>query len=133
MARILIVDDNASVLQALGYFLELSGHQVELANNGSKALCRALQPGIDLILLDIEMPDVSGIAVCRAIRSNPALRGLPVVMMTGRATSEIVASAMGAGAALVLAKPFDLSDLGAVIRRFVPDPAHAAAPALAAS
>ena len=120
MARVLIVDDNSSVLHSLGYFLQATGHTVELASNGSAGLCRAVQPGVDLVLLDIEMPDISGIAVCRAIKSNPALRRLPVVMMTGRFMQEIVNSAMAAGAALVMSKPFDLEELSATIARFVP-------------
>jgi CheY-like chemotaxis protein len=122
MARVLIVDDNASVLHSLGYFLQATGHTVGLANNGSTGLCRALQSELDLVLLDIEMPDISGIAVCRAMKSNPALRDLPVVMMTGRPVPEIVNAAMAAGAALVLSKPFDLQELSATIARFVPAP-----------
>ena len=122
MARVLIVDDNASVLHSLGYFLQATGHTVDLANNGSTGLCRAIQPGIDLVLLDIEMPDISGIAVCRAIKSNPALRDLPVVLMTGRTVPEIVNAAMAAGAALVMSKPFDLQELSATIARFVAAP-----------
>jgi len=131
MARVLIVDDNASVLHSLGYFLQATGHTVDLANNGSTGLCRAIQSGIDIVLLDIEMPDISGIAVCRAIKSNPALRELPIVLMTGRTVPEIVHGAMAAGAALVMAKPFDLQELSATIARFVAAPL--AAPELAAT
>jgi CheY-like chemotaxis protein len=126
MARVLIVDDNASVLHSLGYYLQSAGHTVELATNGSAALCRAVQPGVDLVLLDIEMPDISGIAVCRAIKSNPALRNLPIVMMTGRAIQEIITGALAAGAALVMAKPFDLAELSRAVARFVPAPESAA-------
>jgi CheY-like chemotaxis protein len=131
MARVLIVDDNSSVLHSLGYFLQATGHTVVLANNGSAGLCRAVQAGVDLVLLDIEMPDISGIAVCRAIKSNSALRSLPVVMMTGRFVPEIVNSAMASGAALVLAKPFDLEELSATIARFVPASVASEAVALA--
>jgi two-component system, OmpR family, response regulator ArlR len=119
MARVLIVDDNASVLHSLGYYLQATGHTVDLANNGSTGLCRAIQSGIEIVLLDIEMPDISGIAVCRAIKSNPALRELPVILMTGRTVPEIINAAMAAGAALVMAKPFDLQELSATIARFV--------------
>jgi len=120
MARILIIDDNASIVESLGYFLESVGHSVVRATNGQAGLqCVADQP-VDVVLLDIEMPGMSGFAVCRALHNDPASRDLPVVMMTGRAVQETISPAKAAGARLVMGKPFDLDYLNATLARFLP-------------
>ena len=111
MARILVIDDNASVAQSLGYFLEASGYEAVVATSGRAGLQCASEKGIDLVLLDIEMPDMSGFMVCRAILEDPGLRHLPVVMMTGSHLQQAVLPARAAGARTVMGKPFDLEEL----------------------
>jgi len=131
MARILVIDDNPSVLQSLGYFLESAGHTVFLATNGEAGLRCATGKPVDLVLLDIEMPDMSGLAVCSAMREDATLREVPVVMMTGRLLREVVVPARAAGARVVMGKPFDLDYLHATISRYLPagTPGVAASPA----
>jgi CheY-like chemotaxis protein len=80
---------------------------------------------VHLVLLDIDMPIMDGIAVCKAIRADAALRHLPVVMMTGRSTREIASRGLAAGALEVLTKPFDLDVLQATLAK------HALAPSAA--
>lgn len=120
MARILIIDDNAGIGESLGYFLEALGHGVIFAPGGAMGLrCAAEQP-IDLVLLDVEMPGMSGFEVCRAMQEDPAMHRIPVVMMTGRGIRELAAPAREAGARLVIAKPFELDHLHKTISRFFP-------------
>jgi two-component system, OmpR family, response regulator MtrA len=116
MPRILIIDDNLSVLQAMEFFFETEGYEVLLASDGRLGLKLADESQVDVVMLDVEMPGISGIDVCRALRKNPSLAQLPVLMVTGRATREVIERATGAGADLVLAKPFDLDEL----RRAIP-------------
>jgi CheY-like chemotaxis protein len=111
MPSILIVDDNAAVLQALEFFFQSEGFTVLQAADGRAGLRLAMENPVDIVLLDIEMPLMSGMDVCKAIKDNPDLRHLPVVMMTGRPIRDLVARSHAAGATRVLAKPFDLDNL----------------------
>ena len=122
MARILIIDDSAAIGESLAYFFESEGHSVVVADNGAAGLRRAAEQPVDVVLLDVEMPGMSGFEVCRAMRDNPALCKLPVVMMTGRALRASTAPARAAGARLVVAKPFDLDNLHKMLSSFFPAP-----------
>ena len=122
MPCILIVDDNPSVLEAMDYYLRAQGYAVQLALDGPTGLRLAAAGKVDLIMLDIEMPRMSGFAVCEAIRGDPALRHLPVVVMTGRLTREAAARALAAGASIVLGKPFDLPALKQTLERLLSVP-----------
>ena len=123
MANILVIDDNRSVRQTLQFCLEEAGHFVDVAEDGAEGLNVALDTIVDLVLIDVNMPGLPGIAVCQEIKTNEELRHLPVVMMTGCRTNEVVANAMAAGALEVLNKPFELEKLLASIARwtFAPD------------
>ena len=111
MPRILIIDDQPSVLQALEFFFETEGYGVLLASNGPLGLRLANETRVDIVMLDLEMPEMSGLDVCRAFKASPVLAQVPVVMMTGRPTRDLVARAQMSGADLVLGKPFDLDHL----------------------
>jgi CheY-like chemotaxis protein len=113
--RILVVDDYPSVLVTLEYFLPTIGYAVVTAPDGPTGLEIAGQGGVDLILLDFDMPFMAGIAVCEAIRNNPALRHIPVIMITGRASREAVERGLAAGARAVVTKPFDFRFLESLI------------------
>jgi DNA-binding response OmpR family regulator len=136
MDRILIIDDTASVLAALDYFLQSIGYGVALAGDGRRGLQLAAEYAPDLILLDLEMPLMNGVVVCRALKADAALARIPVAIMTGQATQEARRQALAAGAGVVMTKPFDLEMLQATIARSIAsgrDPAAGAAagPALA--
>ncbi len=121
MARILIIDDVPSVLKALEYFLQNLGYEVVLAGDGRKGLELAAErfPDLHLIMLDLEMPLMNGVAVCRTLKADPLLKRIPVLMMTGVATQEARNLALNAGAAVVMMKPFDLEDLEATVARCI--------------
>jgi CheY-like chemotaxis protein len=115
MPSILVIDDNTAVLEAMDCFLRAQGYAVLLAENGPAGLRLAARQHVDLVLLDIEMPQMSGLEVCRLIRADPALRHLPVLIMTGRPTRDCFLRGREAGASLVVGKPFDLTRLQSVI------------------
>lgn len=81
---ILVVDDEEDILQLLRYNLEKEGYLVKTANDGAKALDLATTTPLDLILLDVMMPEVDGFEVCRKLRANPLHAATPIIFLTAR-------------------------------------------------
>jgi adenylate cyclase len=107
---ILVVDDLPQNVRLLEAVLAPRGYAVAEAMSGRAALERVASDPIDLVLLDIVMPEMDGYEVCRALRADPATRFLPVVMITASGEQEKVA-AIEAGADDFIAKPFDQAEL----------------------
>jgi adenylate cyclase len=112
---VLVVDDLPQNVRLLEAILAPRGYRVASANSGSEALEHVAAEPIDLVLLDILMPEMDGYAVCRALRAEPATRFLPVVMITASGEQEKLA-AIEAGADDFIAKPFDQAELLARVR-----------------
>jgi two-component system response regulator MprA len=121
--RVLVVDDERAVRESLDRALRLEGYDVELAAGGREALDRVSESQPDAILLDVMMPHIDGLEVCRRLRA--ASNRVPVLMLTARdAVSERVAG-LDAGADDYVVKPFALEELfarlRALLRRAVPE------------
>ncbi len=111
-SRILIVDDEPINLQVLINHLAMAGYEVMTAVNGFEALDIIDQEGIpDLILLDIMMPQMSGLEVCQTLRKTYSQHELPVVMLTARKRSQDIIAGIEAGANDYISKPFDKQEL----------------------
>jgi CheY-like chemotaxis protein len=114
MTRTLIViDDNKSVRESLRFLLMRRGYAVLEAENGPNGIALVEQNVIDGALVDVNMPGMNGIAVCRALREHAARNGrsIAVWLMTGARTNDVAKAAAEAGALLLLQKPFDIPDL----------------------
>ena len=109
-ARILVVDDLPPNVRLLEAILTPRGYEVVAANSGREALERVAAEPIDLVLLDILMPEMDGYEVCRALRADASTSFLPVVMITASGEQEKLA-AIEAGADDFIAKPFDQAEL----------------------
>jgi putative two-component system response regulator len=109
-ARLLIVDDEELNRELLQDMVECLGHASELARDGREALAR-LNPAIDLVLLDVMMPDMDGLEVARRIRTDPEYRDLPIVMVTALTDKADRLHAVEAGANDFITKPVDLTEL----------------------
>jgi two-component system sensor histidine kinase RpfC len=110
--NVLLADDNATNRTILETALRRAGHSVIAATSGDEALERLAQQRFDLAILDVRMPDVSGIDVLKAWRfQEEAGVRLPILILTADATQEAVREALDAGADAFLAKPVQLSDL----------------------
>lgn len=113
VVRVLVVDDDAALLSSLQRSIKSHKEQIELttATSGIDALVRigTLKP--DALVIDVHMPDVNGFDVLEQLKSNPETKGIEVVMMSGKTTSELEKKARSLGAIALLAKPVTATNL----------------------
>lgn len=109
--QVLIIEDDRSLSDVLSYNLEQAGYGVAVAHDGQDGLNRAQHDPPDVIILDLMLPVVDGLEVCRRLRADPALRDILVVMLTARAeeSDHVVGLAMGADD--YVTKPFSIKVL----------------------
>lgn len=111
---ILVVEDNITTAKTLRLFLQSEGYSVDWAATGLEGLKMFRSASPDLVLLDLMMPDMDGIAVCREIRQHNAT---PIVMLTAKTTEDEIVNGLEAGANDYICKPFGSKELLARIRR----------------
>jgi CheY-like chemotaxis protein len=109
--KILIVDDLPENLQILGSTLREQGFQIAFATNGKQALSIAGSKKPDLVLLDMSMPEMDGLTVCRKLKENPVTKNIPVIFLTARTESESIRKALSVGAIDYIVKPFNTGEL----------------------
>ena len=119
MARILVIDDYAGILDVLELMLTAAGHQVMTAGTGIEGLELAAQSPPDLVLLDVDMPGMDGVSVCLELKRNMRTAGIPVLFMTGRFGPQSAERARMAGAFGIMPKPFVREQLMEEIGRAV--------------
>ena len=124
---VLVVDDEFSVAETIERALKRVGYEVTVVHRGADALQSARSRLPDLVVLDIMMPGMSGIEVCRHMRANPLLRQIPILFLTAKGEIGDKIEGFEAGADDYLTKPFDLRELElrakALIRRSKADSA----------
>ena len=113
---ILVADDDFATRLSINDYLEILGYSVILAENGKEALGLVQECQPHLIVTDITMPEMDGYEFVRRVRTRPAFRLLPVIFLTERTTTEERIRGYKMGCDNFLAKPFELSELGVVIR-----------------
>ena len=116
---VLVIDDEGPYSRVVAEVLEKKGLRVRTAAHGPSGLFAAKRDQPDLILLDIMMPEMDGLAVVRKIRAEPALSQTPVVVISALAAAEDRRAALEAGADAFLAKPFTMEELTQAIGPFV--------------
>jgi DNA-binding response OmpR family regulator len=120
--RVLIIEDEASIRRGLADVLRFKGCEVEAANDGKEGLRRALEPGWDLIVLDIMLPELNGFVVCERLREAGC--EAPVLMLTAKGDEDDIVRGFEAGANDYVTKPFSVRELGArldaLLRRSAP-------------
>ncbi len=115
--RILVVDDERLICELVESLFEEPGIQVEAAGSGPEALERAARNPPDLILLDVVLPGLNGLAICQLLRMRPALREVPIYMLTARARAGDHADSARAGATGHIEKPFRGDELSEIVAR----------------
>src|SRR3954468_13324967 len=117
MKRVLVVDDSATMRRmVIAALTTLGGLAFEQAVSGLDAIERVTMTPVDLVLLDLNMPDMHGLEVLRFIRGQDAFRKLPVVILTTRGDDDSRAAALREGATLYLTKPFAPATIVSEIR-----------------
>ncbi|MFL5307716.1 MAG: response regulator [Polyangia bacterium] len=119
--RVLVVEDDVRNIFALSAVLEPRGAKVEIARNGREALDHlAHHPGVDLVLMDIMMPEMDGLEAMRRIRQQPAYESLPIIALTAKAMLDDRDQCLAAGASDYIAKPLDVDKLLSLARVWMP-------------
>jgi DNA-binding response OmpR family regulator len=118
--HILVVDDNEVNMMLVAKILEMEGFHTSTACCGRDAIQSVIQLKPDLVILDVNMPDMNGYAVCKQLREPPISATMPVVMLTATAEESDRRLALAAGANDMIPKPFDMEDLRSRVRALLP-------------
>jgi DNA-binding response OmpR family regulator len=110
--RVLLIEDDHDIAEAMGYQLEKAGMQVRVARTGEEGLL-AVQRGVDLVLLDLNLPGMDGLEVCRLIRRHQTIAHLPIIIVSARADEVDRVLGLEMGADDYMVKPFSLKELAA--------------------
>jgi two-component system, OmpR family, phosphate regulon response regulator PhoB len=117
--KILIVDHQTDVADLLGGTLRRNGYNVVVASDGGSGLTKALTESPSLVVLEVELPVISGFEVCRQIKRVPATRRLPIIMLTARASEQDRVKGLEAGADDYVTKPFSLQEFALRVGRSI--------------
>ena len=107
MARMLVVEDESSVAHVIRLLLEARGHEVLVANDGSRGVATALRRSPDAIVLDLMMPFMDGFAVLETLREDERTAEIPVMVLTAVQSEDVEQRCYGLGAKTFFRKPFD--------------------------
>lgn len=113
MSKILIVEDEETIADLEKDYLELSGFEVEVANDGDSGLEKALQEEYDLLILDLMLPGVDGFEICRKVRDE---KNTPIIMVSAKKDDIDKIRGLGLGADDYMTKPFSPSELVARVK-----------------
>ncbi|MBX3731912.1 MAG: response regulator transcription factor [Verrucomicrobiae bacterium] len=111
MSKILVVDDEPDALELVSFNLKAAGYEVVTADDGGDALKKARQHVPDLLLLDLMLPEVDGLEVCKMLRRDPATAGIPIIMLTAKAAEIDRVLGLELGADDYVTKPFSPREL----------------------
>lgn len=120
-AKILIVEDERDIVDLLQYNLQEAGFETDYVRNGADALHRAVEKSPDLILLDLMLPEVDGLIVCRLLKNDPRTKNIPIVMVTAKTEERDRIAGLELGVDDYITKPFSPKEVvlrvSAVLRR----------------
>jgi two-component system, OmpR family, alkaline phosphatase synthesis response regulator PhoP len=114
--NILVIEDDKDVIDVLGYFLAKENYRVHVARDGLTALDMAAKVVPNLILLDLKIPRLDGIEVCKSLKSDPRLKDIPVIMVTAKGEESDKIEGLDTGADDYVTKPFSPGELVARVR-----------------
>ena len=117
--QVLIVDDEQNIAISVEFLMRREGFEVSVARDGEEGLAaiRGLRP--DLVLLDVMMPKLDGFQVCKAVRGDPALAAVRIVMLTAKGRQAEIDKGLSLGADAYIPKPFSTSELVAKVNELL--------------
>jgi DNA-binding response OmpR family regulator len=113
MSHILVVEDDIDIAALIAHYLEKAGHRVDRLTSGSDVLPRLRNSPPELVILDLMLPGMDGLVVCQAMRADPAIAGIPIIMLTARGEEADRVSGLELGADDYVTKPFSPKELSA--------------------
>lgn len=129
MPRILIVEDDRDIADLIEHYLQKAGHTVDRLASGSAVLPRLRERPTDLLILDLMLPGMDGLQVCQAMRAEPAMAAIPVIMLTARGEESDRIAGLELGADDYVTKPFSPKELVARVAARLRRPANGTASA----
>ncbi len=114
--KILVVDDEPDLVELVSYNLRKEGLEVASASDGEEALRRIRQESFDLVMLDLMLPGIQGMELCRILRNDPKTEGLPIIMVTAKGEEVDRVLGLEIGADDYIAKPFSPRELAARVK-----------------
>jgi CheY-like chemotaxis protein len=118
MAKVLVVDDDRDLADVCSLVLATEGYETDIAFNGLEAIKAVKSDGPDVMLLDVTMPVLDGLSVCKIVKQDPETVEVPVIIMS--ASETLLRRALDVHADAVIAKPFDIDMLLETVGRFAP-------------
>ncbi len=119
-ASILIVDDSVSIRQSVRFILEQSGYTVFEASDGAEGLKRLGEQKVDLIISDINMPNMDGLSMVKKIRETDGIKFIPILVLTTESQGSVIDEGKKAGATGWIVKPFNDAKLIETIKKVIP-------------
>ncbi len=120
MYSVLLVDDDPALRGLLRQMLELGGFTVYEAEDGLDALEKIPQVRPDAMVLDVMMPNMDGVTLCRTVRSRPETTALPIIMLSGKTQDKAIQEGLAAGANVYLCKPISFNELISHVNNVLP-------------
>jgi two-component system, OmpR family, alkaline phosphatase synthesis response regulator PhoP len=117
--KILIVDDEPNIAISVEFLLRREGLEVLVAHDGEEGVARIRADRPDLVVLDVMMPKLDGFEVCKAVRADPALAGVRILMLTAKGRAAEIEKGLSLGADAYIPKPFSTRDLVAKVKELL--------------
>src|SRR5216684_8654422 len=111
MTKIALIEDDADIAFTVRLNLEREGYQVFLYGDGHEGLAAVQRGGFDFVILDLNLPDLDGLTICRELRRDPATKAIPILMLTARGSERDRITGLELGADDYLTKPFSVREL----------------------
>lgn len=122
LAQVLVVDDDAIIALDMRRLLQELAVESTLASSGEQAMTLVRERRFDLILLNLHLPGMSGLEVCRRLKGDPKLKAIPVIFVTGETDRAIKSEALRLGAVDFLAKPYAPAHFKSRVLAYLPPP-----------
>ena len=116
MSLVLVIEDEEALGVLLQYNLEKEGYKVAIVNNGMKAVAEVERLKPSVIILDWMLPEISGVEICKLIRSKPDIKSIPIIMLTAKSQEEDKIKGLNSGADDYVTKPFSVPELMARVK-----------------
>ena len=124
MSRILVAEDDRDISILIRLILEFGGSEVVSAQNGNEALTLAQEDRFDAFLLDVKMPGISGLDLCRHLRARRETRHTPIIFISAKGQESEIHAGLNAGANAYVVKPFDPDDLWSMVDGIITRGSH---------